>query len=89
VHRTFSNHVNAGIARCVEFFNMISEWFDCTEPSLSIYLYRVSKVCRVHHELMLRDPTCRNNVVVVFKGSRNFDALNLHEFGMVKLSSND
>ena len=36
--RTFSNHVNAGIARCVEFFNMISEWFYCTEPSLSTSL---------------------------------------------------
>ena len=32
--RTFSNHINAEIARCVEFFHMSSGWFDCTEHSL-------------------------------------------------------
>ena len=33
--RTFSNHITAEIARCVEFFHMSSGWFDCTEPSLT------------------------------------------------------
>ena len=29
----FSNHIIAEIARRVEFFDMSSGWFDCTEPS--------------------------------------------------------
>ena len=33
--RTFSNHIIAKIARCVEFFYMSSEWFDYSEPSLT------------------------------------------------------
>ena len=33
--RTFSNHIIAEIARCVEFFHMSSGWFDC---SLSTFL---------------------------------------------------
>ena len=33
--RTFSNHIIAEIARCVEFFHMSSGWFDCTEHSLT------------------------------------------------------
>ena len=31
--RTFSNHIIAKIARCVEFFHMSSGWFDSTELS--------------------------------------------------------
>ena len=31
--RTFSNHFSAEKARCVEVFDVSSEWFDCTEPS--------------------------------------------------------
>ena len=38
VHRTFSNHIIAEIARRVEFFDMRSGWFDCTEPSLTTSL---------------------------------------------------
>ena len=33
--RTFSNHIIAEIARCIEFFRMSSGLFDCTEPSLT------------------------------------------------------
>ena len=36
--RTFPNHIIKEIARCVEFCHMSSEWFDCTEPSLSTSL---------------------------------------------------
>ena len=36
--RTFSNHIITEIARCVEFCDMSSEWFDCTKPSLSTSL---------------------------------------------------
>ena len=36
--RTFSNHIIAEIARCVEFFHMSSVWFDCTKPSLTTSL---------------------------------------------------
>ena len=36
--RTFSNHIIAEIAMCVELSNMSSEWFDCTEPSLTTSL---------------------------------------------------
>ena len=32
--RTFSNHIIAEIARCVEFFHMSSGWFDCTLHTL-------------------------------------------------------
>ena len=35
VQRTSSNHIIADIAKCVEFFNLGSGWFDCTEPPLS------------------------------------------------------
>ena len=35
---TFSNHISAERARCVEFFHMSSGWFDCTEPSLTTSL---------------------------------------------------
>ena len=31
--RIFSNHFSAEKARCVEVFDVSSEWFDCTEPS--------------------------------------------------------
>ena len=31
--RTFSNHFSAEKERCVEVFDVSSEWFDCTEPS--------------------------------------------------------
>ena len=37
--RTFSNHIIAEMARCVEFFHMSSGWFDSTELSLTTYLY--------------------------------------------------
>ena len=37
-HRTFSKHIIAEIATCVEFFHMSSVWFDCTEPSLTTSL---------------------------------------------------
>ena len=37
-NRTFLNHIIADIAKCVEFFNMGSGWFDTTEPPLSTYL---------------------------------------------------
>ena len=33
--RTSLNHIDANIARCVEFLNMSSGWFDFTEPSLT------------------------------------------------------
>ena len=36
--QTFSNHIIAEMARCVEFFHMRSVWFNCTEPSLSTSL---------------------------------------------------
>ena len=35
---SFSNHIIAEIARCVEFCHMSSGWFDCTKPSLSTSL---------------------------------------------------
>ena len=36
--RTSLNYIITERARCVEFFYMISEWFDCTEPSLTTSL---------------------------------------------------
>ena len=36
--RTFSNHIVTEIARFREFFNMSSEWFNSTEPSLTTSL---------------------------------------------------
>ena len=36
--QTFSNHIIAEIARCVEFFHMSLGWFDSTEPSLTTSL---------------------------------------------------
>ena len=38
--RTFSNHIVADIARSVEFINMSSGWFDCTEPYLTTSLHK-------------------------------------------------
>ena len=35
---TFSNHIITEMARCLEFFNMSSGWFDCTKPSLTTSL---------------------------------------------------
>ena len=32
--RTFSNHIIAEIARCVEFIHMSSGWFDCAEQGM-------------------------------------------------------
>ena len=37
-YRTFSNHIITEIARCVEFCQTSSGWFDSTEPSLSTSL---------------------------------------------------
>ena len=37
-HRTSSNHIMTEIAGRVEFFQMSSGWFDCTEPSLTTSL---------------------------------------------------
>ena len=39
--RTFSKHIIAEIARCVEFFHMSSGWFDCTELSRTTSLQGV------------------------------------------------
>ena len=36
--RTFPNHIITEIAKCVEFCDMSSGWFDHTEPSLSTSL---------------------------------------------------
>ena len=36
--QTFSNHIIAEIARCVEFFHMSLGWFDSTEHSLTTSL---------------------------------------------------
>ena len=37
-HRTYSNHNITELARCGEVCHISSEWFDCTEPSLSTAL---------------------------------------------------
>ena len=42
--RTFLNHIIAEIARCVEFFQISSGWFDYTELSITTSLYG-KKVC--------------------------------------------
>ena len=39
------NHIIAEIARSIEFFHMSSEWFDYTEPSLTIYIFTGETRC--------------------------------------------
>ena len=60
--RTFSNHIIAEIAMCVEFFHMSSGWFDCTEPSLTTSLQGKQSVQGAH--ALVRPPrTFSNNII--------------------------
>ena len=58
--RTFSNHFSQEKARCVEVFDMSSEWFDCTEPSRTSSW---NKVCRVpvHYFRVVQHPRTFSN----------------------------
>ena len=60
--RIFSNHFSAEKARCVEVFDVSSEWFDCL---LEPHLHSGNKMCRVpvHCFRVVQPPRTSSNLL--------------------------
>ena len=82
--RTFLNYIITERARYVEFFYMSSEWFDCTEPSLTTSLEGKQGVQGAY--ALVRVHRTSSNLLELhhYRESKVCRVL-LHEFGVVRL----